>query len=327
MPSNPQPPDPRFLAWSAPMSTLPELLEATNLVAAAAALLIALLVARELWRMQLGSPPVAVALIGFFAVLAVDRSLPRPVPWLQRRTGRGDRRRPHRAARPARSRTLGASRAECSPPSTHPDSANASTHAPSTMHTTRATPHREPLSAIKVAAHTLERTDLNDATREQLIQRSSRPSTAPLRSASTLTDRRRRHGFDAIPHVPAPCHPKGHAMQSLHEYFNLISGLIDLAIACLVLLASRRPTGSIPAIIWILVGFFAVSGLDTSTSPAQSPAPTRRSPSSWTSLAWSPCPRRRHCPETRAHDHRILRTARFQADDKRQAMLDRYHGM
>ena len=63
------------------MSTLPELLEATNLVAAAAALLIALLVARELWRMQLGSPPVAVALIGFFAVLAVDR-IAAPDPFL-----------------------------------------------------------------------------------------------------------------------------------------------------------------------------------------------------------------------------------------------------
>jgi len=56
-------------------------LEATNLVTAAATLLIAMLVARELLRLRRGFPPVALALTAFFLALAADR-VAAPDPFL-----------------------------------------------------------------------------------------------------------------------------------------------------------------------------------------------------------------------------------------------------
>ena len=130
------------------------------------------------------------------------------------------------------------------------------------------------------------------------------------------------HELDAIPHVTERrCHPKGHAMQSLHEYFNLISGLIDLAIACLVLLASRRLTGSIPAIIWILVGFFAVSELGYLNEPSpvfgtHATIAVILDIARLVALVLVAA----IAPKLARTIIESLRTARFQADDKRQAM-------
>ena len=117
-------------------------------------------------------------------------------------------------------------------------------------------------------------------------------------------------------------------MQSLHEYFNLISGLIDLAIAGVVLLASRKLTGSIPAIIWILVGFFAVSGLGylNEPSPIFGTHPTIAVILDIARLVALVLVAA-IAPKLARTIIESLRTARFQADDKRQAMLDRYHGM
>ena len=115
-------------------------------------------------------------------------------------------------------------------------------------------------------------------------------------------------------------------METVHEYFNLISGLIDLVIAAAVLFTSRKLTGSTPGVVWILTGFFLVSGLGylNEPSPLFGTHPTVAVVLDVARivalvLVAAIIPRIvRSVVES-------LRDARYQSDDKHQAMLDRFH--
>lgn len=117
-------------------------------------------------------------------------------------------------------------------------------------------------------------------------------------------------------------------MQTLHEYFNLISGVIDLGIAVAIVITARRLTASTPLIVWILAAFFTVSGVSylNEQSPVFPSYPTLAVVldvariAMLATVAWISPRLVRAVVES-------LREAKYEADDRRQAMLDRHYEM
>jgi hypothetical protein len=117
-------------------------------------------------------------------------------------------------------------------------------------------------------------------------------------------------------------------VETAHEYFNLISGLLDLVIVGALLVASRRLVGEIPRVVWILAGFFFVSGLGYLNEPS----PVFGSNATIAVIldvariaflvlvAYITPGLVRGLVGT-------IRTARYQAADHKQAMLDRHYEM
>lgn len=117
-------------------------------------------------------------------------------------------------------------------------------------------------------------------------------------------------------------------METLHEYFNLISGLLDLVIAAAVLATSRKLTGATPKVVWILAGFFLVSGLGylNEPSPLFGTHPTLAVVFDVARLIALVLVAA-IMPGVIRSVSETLRSAKYQTDERRQAMLDRYHEM
>lgn len=115
-------------------------------------------------------------------------------------------------------------------------------------------------------------------------------------------------------------------MQTAHEYFNLVSGLFDLGIAVLIYVACRRITDTVPRVAWVLIAFFAVSGAGylNEPSPVFGSHPTVAVALDVLRLvtlgmvAYV-------APRLARALSESLRAARWQAEDRRQAMLDRHY--
>ena len=56
-------------------------------------------------------------------------------------------------------------------------------------------------------------------------------------------------------------------MEQLHGYFNLLSGVFDLVIAVAIVIAARKLAPSPPRLVWVLAGFFVISGLGYLNEP------------------------------------------------------------